>query len=81
MFDYGIRAGFNAYYEENGKWPVGRAKQDIVDREIEKADKFIESRTRLGLGVNAPAAGAPLNPSSGNGSTIRKFNPATGKLE
>jgi len=60
MFDYGIRAGFNAYYEENGKWPVGRAKQDIVDREIEKADKFIESRTRIGGGGEAaPAKVAP----------------------
>ena len=83
MFDYGIRAGFTAYYEENGKWPTGRAKQDIVDREIEKADKFIENKTRIGGGSDAPApaAGAPRNPSAGNGSTVRKFNPATGKLE
>lgn len=75
MFDYGIRAGFTAYYEENGKWPVGRAKQDIVDREVEKADRFIESRTRIGGGdagaAPAPAAKPTATPNPASGGPVK----------
>lgn len=86
MFDYGIRAGFNAYYEENGKWPTGRAKQDIVDREIEKADKFIESRTRIGGGAEAtPAAPAKVTPTpgtqAGRGATAAKPTPTQADID
>jgi hypothetical protein len=61
MFDAGIRSGFNSYYQENGgKWPVGKAKQDIIDREIEKAERFIETQVRVsGAGTStAPAPAA-----------------------
>lgn len=65
MFDNGIRRGFTAFYEENGRWPTGKAKQDIVDREIEKADKYIESKVRLGGEQPAPAAPSGTQPGRG----------------
>jgi hypothetical protein len=63
MFDQGIRAGFNSYYEENGKWPTGRAKQDIVDGVVDKAEKFIETQVRIG-GSSSPTSSAPAQPAA-----------------
>lgn len=56
MFDQGIRMGFNAYYEENGKWPTGKAKQDIVDAQVDRTEAFIANQVKLG-GTQAGAPG------------------------
>lgn len=56
MFDQGIRMGFNAYYEETGKWPTGKAKQDIVDAQVDKTEAFIANQVKLG-GSQAAAPG------------------------
>lgn len=63
MFDQGIRMGFNAYYEENGKWPTGKAKQDIVDAQVDKAEAFIANQVKLG-GTQSGAPGESPAPAA-----------------
>jgi hypothetical protein len=63
MFDQGIRMGFNAYYEENGKWPTGKAKQDIVDAQVDRAEAFIANQVKLG-GNQAAAPGETAAPAA-----------------
>lgn len=63
MFDQGIRMGFNAYYEENGKWPTGKAKQDIVDAQVDKTEAFIANQVKLG-GTQAGAPGEAPAPAA-----------------
>lgn len=63
MFDQGIRMGFNAYYEENGKWPTGKAKQDIVDAQVDKTEAFIANQVKLG-GTQSSAPGESPAPAA-----------------
>lgn len=81
LFDNGIRRGFLAYYEENGRWPTGNAKQQIVDQTVEQAEKFIANQMKLTGSTEKPQASTSGTAKSTSGSTVRKWNPATGKLE
>jgi hypothetical protein len=42
-FELELRNRFMAYREDNGSWPTGRAKQEIVDEATEKAGRFVEN--------------------------------------
>lgn len=60
-FDVNIRNGFQSYYEDNQKWPTGRAKQDIVDRETDRAEALLEKLTdpkNIGKPEGSPSATA-----------------------
>lgn len=48
MFDMGIRNSFYAYFQENGKWPTGFAKQKLVDEVADKTDQFIQNQIKIG---------------------------------
>lgn len=69
-FDVNIRNSFQSFYEDNQKWPTGRAKQDIVDRETERAETLLEKLTdpkNIGkpegtVPAAAPRAAAPTAP-------------------
>lgn len=46
-----VQSGFRAYYDDNGEWPRGFAKKDLVDKATDKAITLIERATRLpGIG-------------------------------
>lgn len=62
-FDAGIRTAFEAEYRDNGKWPTGKRKLEIIDLEVDKAERMIESLTKVDAVNNpaAPAAPAPAN--------------------
>lgn len=82
-FDMGIRQEFQSYYESNNRtWPTGRAKQEIIDRQTEKAEKLLESMTSVsaasqGAAPAASGANAPQQSRPG----VRRYNPATQRLE
>lgn len=63
LFDQTVRNSFSAYYEENGKWPTGRAKQDIVDSAVDRTEAFMQQQLQgskgQGAAPQAPAAVAP----------------------
>ncbi len=71
-FDVNIRNSFQSFYEDNGKWPTGRAKQDIVDRETERAENLLEKLTdpkNIGkpegsVPASTPRAAAPTAPAT-----------------
>jgi hypothetical protein len=62
-FDSGIRTAFEAEYRDNGKWPTGKRKLEIIDLEVDKAERMIESLTKVDA-VNNPAASAAPAPSN-----------------
>lgn len=78
LFDQSIRQGFTAYYETahgdipKGNWPTGHAKQDIVDRAVDKTEKFMHDQLKFNSDpapaaaattrTPAPAAPAPTGP-------------------
>jgi hypothetical protein len=83
-FDITLRNGFQAFYEENKTWPTGRAKQDIVDKATESAEKLLSDLTS----VNALKRFAEDQKKQSQttsqapaGAKVKKFNPATGKIE
>jgi hypothetical protein len=55
VFQQGLEGSFTAYFEDNKQWPTGKAKQDIIRTETEKAERLIEELTRIG--TTAPPAG------------------------
>lgn len=59
LFDQTIRNGFNAYYEENGKWPVGKFKRDIVDSAVDTTEKFMENQLKPANKRDPATTGAP----------------------
>lgn len=61
VFEQGLQSSFTAYFEDNKQWPTGKAKQDIIRVETEKAERLIEELTRIGTQATpaAPAAAAP----------------------
>jgi len=67
-YDAEIRAGFLAYYEDNKRYPTGKAKQDIIDQATERAEKQLQELTSIkNLNTNAaPAAPAPAAPATAN---------------
>lgn len=60
VFEQGLQSSFTAYFEDNKQWPTGKAKQDIIRVETEKAERLIEELTRIGTQATpaAPAGGA-----------------------
>lgn len=64
LFDTEIRTRFKDYYEENGKWPTGAAKRQIVDESVDRAEKFITQAVKIGgtAGEGAPQAAPQATP-------------------
>lgn len=69
VFQQGLESSFTAYFEDNKQWPTGRAKQEIIRVETEKAERLIEELTRIGTtavptgpGAATPARGGPMTP-------------------
>lgn len=60
-FDVNIRNSFQSYYEDNQRWPTGRAKQDIVDRETERAETLLEKLTDP-KNIGKPEGSVPATP-------------------
>lgn len=58
MFEKGLQAQMFAYYQDHGAFPTGRAKLDLIEQEVIKAEKYISERTKIG-GSNAPQAAPP----------------------
>jgi hypothetical protein len=77
VFENGLQSSFVAYFEDNKQWPTGKAKQDIIRSETEKAERLIEELTRMGT-TSAPTGPAQASPTK---PAVRKYNPATGKIE
>ena len=77
VFEQGLQSSFTAYFEDNKQWPSGKAKQDIIRTETEKAERLIEELTRMGTTAapTGPAQAGTAKPAA------RKYNPATGKIE
>lgn len=81
LFDQQVRQGFNAFYEEKGTWPTGGFKTKIVDEAVKATEAFMASQLSVGGRGAAPAATpAPAAPAA-TPSAVRKYNPATGKIE
>ena len=59
LFDNEIRTRFSDYYEENGKWPTGRAKREIIDSAVDNAEKFIQQQVKIGGATEAGTQPAP----------------------
>jgi len=60
LFDQTIRNGFNAHYEETGKWPTGAFKTKIVDEAVKSTEEFMQSQLSGSKGSTAaPAPAAP----------------------
>ena len=64
VFQQGLEGSFTAYFEDNKQWPTGKAKQDIIRTETEKAERLIEELTRMGTSAapTGPAQAAPARP-------------------
>lgn len=68
VFQQGLESSFTAYFEDNKQWPTGKAKQDIIRVETEKAERLIEELTRIGTSSAptgpgaAPTRGGPTPP-------------------
>ena len=84
MFEVGVRNAFEAYYQDNKRWPTGRAKLDIIEAETEKAEKYIAERTKIGGNIptpsvapsQAPAPAPAPAPRATNQQTIERPQPA-----
>lgn len=61
MFEVGVRNAFEAYYQDNQRWPTGKAKLDIIEAQTEKAELYIAKRTKIG-DTPTPAPAAPATP-------------------
>lgn len=57
VFEQGLQSSFTAYFEDNKQWPSGKAKQDIIRGETEKAERLIEELTRIGTQPTPAAPG------------------------
>lgn len=76
-FQNGIRNRFMAYYEDHKEFPKGETKYKIIVEERDKAMNMISEFTKINGGPKDSGAAA----SGSGGGTVRKFNPATGKIE
>ena len=59
VFEQGLQGSFTAYFEDNKQWPTGKAKQDIIRVETEKAERLIEELTRIGTQATPAVPAAP----------------------
>lgn len=84
MFEKDLQSQFMAYYQDHGSFPTGKAKLDLVESSVLKAEKYIADRTKIGgkpaATPAAPSASAPAAPAPAPGK-VRRYNPATGKIE
>jgi len=64
VFQQGLESSFTAYFEDNKQWPTGKAKQEIIRVETEKAERLIEELTRMGT-TAAPTGPAQAAPTRG----------------
>lgn len=64
VFQQGLEGSFTAYFEDKKEWPTGRAKQEIIRVETERAERLIEELTRMGT-TPAPAGPAQAAPVRG----------------
>lgn len=55
-FNSDLRNRFNSYWQETGKYPVGNAKDDIVDKARARAEERIIKLANSQSGANKPAA-------------------------
>ena len=69
VFQQGLESAFTAHFEDHKQWPTGKAKQDIIRVETEKAERLIEELTRIGTtaaptgpGASTPTRGGPMTP-------------------
>lgn len=46
-FDNGLRLAFESEYRDTGKWPTGKRKLEIIDLEVDKAERQLENLTRI----------------------------------
>lgn len=84
LFQQNIRNAFMSYYQQNGSFPTGGAIDEIVDKQIAAAETFANNQLKTATmgragatqGGSAPAAGTPA-PATG----VRRYNPATGRIE
>lgn len=58
-YELDLRGRFQAFYEENGRWPTGQAKQDIIDKATDRAGQNIEKSISAIMRGGAPAAATP----------------------
>lgn len=80
-FNRDVRNRFNSYFEDHQKYPVGNAKDDIVDKAKENAYKETERLTKFGSGDSKPAEGSsnrtrsptPTDNTLPNGVTYKKL--------
>lgn len=82
VFEQGLQSSFTAYFEDNKQWPSGKAKQDIIRTETEKAERLIEELTRMGTtaaptgpaqaGTAKPAAAARSVPTQADIDYVKK---------
>ena len=75
VFQQGLEGSFTAYFEDNKQWPTGKAKQDIIRVETEKAERLIEELTRMGT-TAAPAGPAQAAPVRGAPTPAPQATPA-----
>ena len=62
-FEFDIRAKFIAYYEDNGRFPKGAAKQEIIDKATDRAETQLEKLTSIqSLNTNAAPEAPAKNP-------------------
>jgi hypothetical protein len=65
-YDGDIRRSFTAEYEQTGKWPTGHRKLELIDQAVDRAEKLLESLTRIN-GMSSPPAAprpAPMAPAA-----------------
>lgn len=67
-FDTGLRTAFDAEYRDTGKWPTGKRKLEIIDLEVDKAERIIENLTKVDA-LNNPAQ------NTGDQSPVRNNSP------
>lgn len=68
-FDSGIRTAFEAEYRDTNKWPTGKRKLEIIDLEVDKAERMIESLTKVDAlnNTNNPATPPAAKPPAPGG--------------
>lgn len=70
-FDSGVRTAFEAEYRDSGKWPTGKRKLEIIDLEVDKAERMIENLTKVDAVNNnnpaTPAAPTAATPAPAGG--------------
>lgn len=80
-FDTGLRTAFEAEYRDNGKWPTGKRKLEIIDLEVDKAERIIENLTKVDA-LNNPTQNtgdqAPVRKDSPQSQSGRKKIPVPG---